>query len=170
MSLALPYLDRSLYEVDGGLHVPASAGVSKWVYADTYTVKLSADLTNGSLSLMEASVPPGGGPVPHTHAHEDEIFYLLSGELEFLSGERTFIAGPGDVVFIPRTLPHRFRNVGVSAAKMLFLYTPGGSEGLFLEIGDEPQPGQQAPVWGPERLPPIADIIAKYGVTPVLED
>ncbi|MFG2371195.1 cupin domain-containing protein [Streptomyces sp. NPDC048504] len=32
-------------------------------------------------------MPPGGGPAPHVHAHTDETFYLVSGELEFLDGD-----------------------------------------------------------------------------------
>jgi len=86
-----------------------------------------------------------------------------------LTGDRTFIAGPGDVVFIPRTLPHRFRNVGIRAATMLFLYTPGGAEGVFLDGGDVPTPGQPAPLWGPERLPGLADLMVKHGIEAVPE-
>jgi mannose-6-phosphate isomerase-like protein (cupin superfamily) len=154
-----------LYIAEGdALHVPAAGGVTKWVFGDTYTIKLTSHLTNGSVGLTEAWVPPGSGPVAHTHAGEDETFFLLDGELEFLSGERTFTAGPGDAVFIPRTVRHRFRNVGLHPARMLFLYTPGGPENIFLDAGDEPQAGQTAPQWGPERIPPLADFLVKYGI------
>ncbi|MFJ6895674.1 cupin domain-containing protein [Streptomyces hokutonensis] len=170
MSFILPQPEFPQHsDAGGGLHVPADAGVSRWVFGDTYTAKLTGQLTNGSLGLVEASVPPGGGPVGHTHAHEDEIFYLLSGELEFLSGERTFTAGPGDVVFIPRTVHHRFRNAGIRPASMLFMYTPGGAEGIFIEGGDEPEAGKAAQMWGPERLPQLADLLVKYGVEVVPE-
>jgi quercetin dioxygenase-like cupin family protein len=63
----------------------ASDGITKWFSGDVYTVKATAANTNRSLGAIDASVPPGGGPVPHTHPGHDEIFYLLSGELEFLS-------------------------------------------------------------------------------------
>jgi uncharacterized cupin superfamily protein len=33
---------------------------------------------------MEAIVPPDGGPPPHIHRNEDETFYVLEGEVEFL--------------------------------------------------------------------------------------
>jgi mannose-6-phosphate isomerase-like protein (cupin superfamily) len=153
----------------GGLHVPAGMGVTRWVFGDTYTMKLTSELTNGSLGLVEASVPPGGGPVAHTHAGEDEIFCLISGELEFLCGERIFSAGPGDVVFVPRTLRHRFLNKGLEPVKMYFLYTPGGSEGILVEAGDEPEPGRPAPLWGPERLGVLGDLMVKYGIEVVPE-
>ena len=169
MSFTLSQPEPSLHVAGDGLHVPANGGVTKTFFGDTYTIKLTSQLTNGSLGMVEASVPPGGGPIPHTHDNEDEIFCLLSGELEFLSGDRTFTAGPGDVVFIPRKLPHRFRNVGLRPASMLFLYTPGGAEGVFLDGGDEPIPGQAAPIWGPERLPGLADLMVKYGIGAVPE-
>jgi mannose-6-phosphate isomerase-like protein (cupin superfamily) len=170
VSFTLPQSQTDLPLYAGSrFHVPADAGVTKWVFGDTYTMKLTAQQTSGSLGLVEASVPPGGGPVAHTHAGEDEIFYLLSGELEFLSGDQTFTARPGDVVFIPRTVHHRFRNTGIRPASMLFMYTPGGAENIFLEAGDEPEPGTAAPFWGPERLPLLADLLVKYGIDVIPE-
>ncbi|MCE0538098.1 cupin domain-containing protein [Kineosporia rhizophila] len=157
MSLTLPHHRPS------GLHVPAGEGETRTFSGDVYTVKLEAGTTNGSIGLIEASVPPGGGPPPHVHEQSDEIFYLLSGELEFLDNDRTFVARAGDLVFVPRGGVHRFTNIGVKAANMLFLYTPGGPEGLFLEAGDEPQPGVSAQPWGPERFDEhMTELSAKY--------
>ena len=170
MSLIVPQPQPGPRSPDGGeFHVPADAGVTKWVFGDTYTMKLTGQQTGGSLGLVEASVPPGGGPVAHTHAHEDEIFYLLSGELEFLNGEQRYTARPGDVVFVPRTAHHGFRNTGIRPATMLFMYTPGGAENIFIEGGDEPEPGKAAPFWGPERLPQLAELLVKYGIEVIPE-
>jgi hypothetical protein len=49
---------------------------------------------------------------------------------------------------------------------MLFLYTPGGAENIFIEAGDEPEPGKAAPFWGSERLPLLAPLMDKYGIAP----
>ena len=106
------------------MHVAAAAGVTKWFFGDTYTIKLTSQLTNGSLGLIEASVLRAVVRSCTPHAREDEIRYLISGEPEFLSGEQTFTAGPGDVVVIPRTVRHRFGDLGVDSVKMLFLFTP----------------------------------------------
>lgn len=170
MSFPLPQSETGLGAAVSGLHVPAGTGITRWVFGDTYTAKLTAELTNGSLGLLEATVPPGGGPVAHTHANEDEIFVITDGDLEFLVGEKIVNAHTGDVVFVPRTLRHRFHNTGVHAAKMFFLYTPGGGEGVFMEAGDEPTPGQQAPMWGPERLGVLGDLLVKYGIDILPED
>jgi quercetin dioxygenase-like cupin family protein len=134
------------------LHVPSRAAVTTWLNGDIYTTRLTADQTKGVIGLVEATVPPGGGPPPHVHSETDETFYLLSGQLEFFNGEQEFAAETGDVVFIPRGTTHRFANAGIQPARLLFLYTPGGAEGLFIEGGDEPQPGVQVMPWGPERI------------------
>lgn len=164
MSFTLPQPGPSLHSaICEGLHVPAGAGVTRWFFGDTCTTKLTSQLTGGSLGLTEVSVPPGGGPIAHSHAREDETCYLLSGELEFLIGDQSFTAGPGDTVFIPRTVRHRFRNVGLHDCEMLFLFTPGGPENIFIEGGDEPQPGQRPELWV-ERLTKLANLMEKYGI------
>ncbi|MFE5028316.1 cupin domain-containing protein [Streptomyces sp. NPDC056656] len=128
-----------------------------------YTTKLTAEQSNGAFGFVEASVPPGGGPAPHVHVHTDETLYLVSGELEFLDGDREFTARTGDLVFCPRGNTHRFTNTGLHPAKLVFMYTPGGAEGLFVEGGDEPRPGVQVQPWGPERIDGrMLGLLAKY--------
>ena len=139
------------YTTRGAVHVPAGQGPTTWFAGDTYTIKASAGSTSGSFGLVEATVPPGGGPVAHTHSRNDEAFYVLSGELEILDGSRTFVARAGDFVFIPRGIRHRFKNTGVHGARTLFMFTPGGVEGVF-RYGDEPQPGHPPPAWSIERF------------------
>ena len=60
--------------------VRAGEGPSVWVVGDTYTFKATGESTGGVLALMEVSIPPGSGPPPHVHTHEDEAFYVLAGE------------------------------------------------------------------------------------------
>ena len=78
MSISLSQPDPSPCTAIGeAVHVPAGAGVTTWFSGDIDTIKLASLLADGSLGLIEASVPPVGGPVAHTHAHEDEIWYLI---------------------------------------------------------------------------------------------
>ena len=106
MTFNLPQIDPDdpRWTRRGAVHVPSGQGPTWWVSGDVYTTKVDAAATNGSLSLIEASVPPGAGPVAHLHNANDEAFYLLAGELEFLDGDHTFLAGPGD---LPETRPVR---------------------------------------------------------------
>jgi quercetin dioxygenase-like cupin family protein len=152
------------YTTRGAIHVPSGGGVTKWVAGDVYTMKVTAKETNGALGFIEASVPPGGGPPPHSHNSGDEAFFLLSGELEFLNGDRTFVAGAGDFIFVPRGIRHRFKNIGIHTTKMIFMFTPGGLEEVFVQGGEEPRPGEPAPAWGPEKFGPMTALVERLGL------
>jgi mannose-6-phosphate isomerase-like protein (cupin superfamily) len=136
----------------GGIHVPRDNGIPRWFNGDLYEIKLSIEQTGGNLGLVVASVPPGGGPPPHVHQQSDEAFFVLDGELDFLDGDRTFSAATGDTVFLPRNTVHRFHNPGIRPAKMLFIYTPGGVEKLFVEAGEEPTPGVPIKPFDPANI------------------
>ncbi|MGW6746146.1 cupin domain-containing protein [Streptomyces sp. NPDC055025] len=116
----------------GGILVRDSEGTMRWGAGDTCTIKLTAGQTGGSLGFIEASVPPGAGPEAHAHGTEDETFYLLDGELEFLNGDEIISAGPGDLVFIPHGNRHRFKNISDRTARMIFFFAPGGVENFLL--------------------------------------
>ncbi|MFD4661144.1 cupin domain-containing protein [Kitasatospora sp. NPDC058444] len=172
MSFPFPVPDKSdpRWTREGGVHVRRGEGTARWLAGDTYTIKATADDTNGALGFAKAVVPPGGGPVAHAHGNEDEAFYLLDGELEFLLGARTFTVTSGDFVFVPRNTRHRFKNVGDKDATFLFLYTPGGHERFFLRNGDAPVEGEASLPWGPERYAALVDGLLAENVTILPED
>ena len=134
------------------LHAPAGTGETTWVSGDVYTIKATAETTNGAFGFIEASVPPGGGPAPHVHSREDEAFYLLSGELEMRDGDEAFTAKSGDFIFVPRGSLHRFKNRGLHTAKLLIIFTPAGFEACFTKGGDHPTPGMAPPQWDSARF------------------
>ncbi|MFE1958626.1 quercetin 2,3-dioxygenase [Streptomyces sp. NPDC059479] len=145
------------------LHVPAGEGPSVWLNGDVYTVKLDHRRSAGKLSLLEASVPPGGGPPLHNHTLEDEAFYLLDGELEIVAGERAYTVKSGDFVFIPRGTFHRFRNTGLHVARQLLLFAPGGFERFFLEAGQQAIANTPIPKFDPSDNAKATEVGARYG-------
>jgi quercetin dioxygenase-like cupin family protein len=147
MSFVLPEVnpDDLAYRRRGALYVPAGQGPTRWAVNDVYTIKALAAQTNGTIGFIEASVPPGGGPGPHMHPHEEETFYMLSGELEFLDGDHTFTAMPGDFVHVPRGTRHRFLNKGAHTAKMIFMFTPAGPETVIADLAQPAVPGEMPP-------------------------
>jgi quercetin dioxygenase-like cupin family protein len=110
--------------------------------------------TRGGFGLIEATVPAGGGPPAHAHPDQEETFYLLSGELEFLDGDHTFTAAAGDLIHIPRGTRHRFRNRGAHAARMLFMFTPAGPEQAIADHAMPATAGETPP-------PPNDDLIRR---------
>lgn len=145
------------------LYRARGAGETVWLNGDVYTVKVSGAESRGAMTMIEASVPPGGGPPPHTHDTEDEAFYVLDGELEILAAERTYTARGGDFVFIPRGTVHAFRNTGTHHARQLLIFTPGGYEGFFLAAGSSVVAGRPAPPRDPADDQRINDVGELYG-------
>jgi mannose-6-phosphate isomerase-like protein (cupin superfamily) len=62
---------------------------------------------------------------PHT---QDEVYIVMSGKGEFLAGSDTESFGPGDVVFVPAGMEHRFLNFSDDLAVWVIFYRPEGGE------------------------------------------
>jgi mannose-6-phosphate isomerase-like protein (cupin superfamily) len=138
------------------VHRPVATGPAFWGPGDHYTFLVTGEESGGAYFAMEALVPPGGGPPPHIHRHEDETFYLVEGEIEFLLGDAIVMAGPGDFVNVPRRTVHRFRNVGAETARMVLTFTPAGMERFFEETLE---PAPNGAVDAPDNL---EDVAARY--------
>jgi quercetin dioxygenase-like cupin family protein len=78
------------------------------VMEDRQLVKLSAKDTGGAFTLIEQSIAPGAAIPMHYHEREDETFIVTEGEILFEAGDASRVAKPGDVVFAPRRVPHRW--------------------------------------------------------------
>lgn len=147
----------------GVRYVPPGEGRAVWGSGDTYTFKAVGEDTNEAFTLFEGEIPPQSGPPPHIHHWEDEAYYVLEGELEVLGGERTFTAGAGSFVYIPRGTVHRFKNVGDATARMLLMFTPAGAENFFFEAGVPATKGGTPPPVGPEEIERTLTLAPKYG-------
>jgi quercetin dioxygenase-like cupin family protein len=115
-------------------HVPGE-GEALWWFGMLATVKATAEQTGGQYSLVEILAPEGYPSVLHVHHREDEGFYILEGELTFYVGEQTMKARPGSFLFGPKDIPHAF-SVDSGPARLLFVLSPAGMEGLIREMGE----------------------------------
>jgi mannose-6-phosphate isomerase-like protein (cupin superfamily) len=81
--------------------------------------------TRGTLGVAEFEVPPHAPtPPPHIHHAHEEVFYVLEGELEFLTGTESVRAGQGTFVMVPIGAVHTFRNPTDQTARFLNTFTP----------------------------------------------
>jgi quercetin dioxygenase-like cupin family protein len=104
-------------------------------------VKATGDQTEGALSLLEATEPPGFGPPMHIHHDAAEAFFVLEGEyIIFLDG-REHPCPAGSFIFIPAGVAHGFR-VGDMPSRKLNLYTPAAMVGYFDELAAANQAGE----------------------------
>lgn len=129
-------------------------GTGKW--------KLTANQTGGAIAICEFNNKDttDWNWVPfHIHTREDELWYVLEGELTFRINDQVRSAGPGSLVFGPRNMMHSYR-ISKAPAKYLLMLTPAGIDLLFLEIDSV---SKRFPRGSPEFWKRIAPLSEKYG-------
>jgi quercetin dioxygenase-like cupin family protein len=142
------------------------------------TYKVLSKSVNGSAAIVEHTLEPKtiGAPM-HKHTHEDEISYVLEGELSVIQNGDVQTAGPGQYIVKPRGIFHTFWNAGNERVKFIEVITPGNFEyyfaelAPFLEAGKPPQMDKVRATGAKYGLivdPTAAEeIIKKYGLNPL---
>jgi quercetin dioxygenase-like cupin family protein len=117
----------------------------EWFAGSLLHWHVDSEDTDGTFTLGEALVRPGGEPPIHVHSREDETFYVLEGEITFLRGHERIAARAGDAVLMPRGVRHGFA-VQTESARLLQAFTPGGLERAFRSLsGPSPEDPPPAP-------------------------
>jgi mannose-6-phosphate isomerase-like protein (cupin superfamily) len=122
--------------------------------------------TNGTFSLLEATLAPGNEPPPHVHSREDELFYVLEGEFDMYVGEEAFSVNKGECIFLPKFKPHAFV-VRSLRLRVLILYAPGGVEEAFHKMSSPTQKldlPTEALTYSQSDLEQTARRFGEYGV------
>ena len=123
-------------------------GQSLSIAGGSYRILVSGNQTGGSYAVIEMLVQPGAGPNPHAHPDVQETFYVVDGEVEFMTEEGKQLAGKGTFINIPLGgAIHCFKNRGNEVARLLCTVVPAGLDSFFQEVGK--------PVEAGVFLPPI---------------
>ncbi|WP_432856064.1 cupin domain-containing protein [Amycolatopsis sp. CA-161197] len=119
MSIVIPSFDDSVIVRSGDAEVIGRAPT---------TVKLLADssATGGALSTIQVELKDGAnGAAPHHHPGSAELFYVLGGTVQVLSGDTVVTADRGDLVVVPPNLTHAFAAAPGEDADLLIVIAPG---------------------------------------------
>lgn len=150
---------NSPFVLPGGGRKVAIAG-------DVYQIKLTGAETGGRCAVFEFFVPPGGGPPPHIHSREEEMFYVLEGELTFTVAGTEFVVPTGGFLNAVPHVPHSFKNKSDKPVRAIVIVTPAGLDDYFLEVGTPWDDAYRSP--GPPTPDEIAKLMTaapKYGLT-----
>ena len=136
--------------------VSSNEGTTFEILGHVVTVKLHNWDGNGNY-VFELISPPGSGIPPHVHKNEDEVMYILGGELEVMIGEEVIKGNPGDCLNLVRNVPHAYTNKGKTDTKTLWYISAGrGFEEFFNELRQFPP--------GPPDMQKINLLSEKYGI------
>ena len=100
-------------------------------------VRLTADESDGLLTVFEVAGDIVRAPSEaNQHLHEDftEIFHVVEGEVDLVSGDDDPVLGlgPGSLIVVPPGIPHGLAPSG--RWRHLTLVLPGGFDRYFTEV------------------------------------
>ncbi|OEK04966.1 cupin domain-containing protein [Roseivirga misakiensis] len=72
-------------------------------FQDFWTPKIVGELNNQHVKLAKFK----GDFVMHKHEHEDELFFVVSGQLYIELEDQTLSLNPGEFVIIPKGVSHK---------------------------------------------------------------
>ncbi|MGW1839168.1 cupin domain-containing protein [Streptomyces sp. NPDC002067] len=141
--MSLPLLtpgDRDAVLVrDADAETLGGAGNTLRLFAD-------ADTTGGAVSAHRVTLAPGAdGAAPHHHTGAAELFFVLGGRLQALTGERVVTADEGDFLLVPPRMPHAFAAEPGTEADVLIVLTPGIERFDYFRLLDRVRKGTADP-------------------------
>ena len=101
-----------------------------------FALKLLGSETGESIMMFEETLPAGTASLHHLHRDSDEVAWVLAGEFTFKIGDEVSAGGPGTCAFMPRNLPHAWKNSGSETGREKFLYTPAAAGGLIEALSE----------------------------------
>ncbi len=107
-------------------------------------------------SMFEWTIPPGFSTGLHVHRVQEETFYVLEGECDWLVGNESVRAMPGTYLFLPPGVPHNIGNASDKIARVLMTVSPPGHERYFEELAETVARG------GAADPATIAELRARY--------
>jgi quercetin dioxygenase-like cupin family protein len=120
-------------------------------------VLVSSAQTGNAFCVVRVTSAPGNVTPPHLHRTTDETFLVESGEVEVDLGGELLRGRSGDVIYLPKGIPHGPRVTGNDDLTVVVLCVPGGFDRFFAACGEEFKKGE------PE-FPVIVKLAAEYGI------
>ena len=127
---------------------------SHYVLGETLRPMLT-NAMGSAVEIFDTTGPADAGPPPHTHAWE-EIYVVLSGELDVTVAGQITRLGPGGYAHVPARTPHSYRNV--TDAHFLTIVTKGNAAKFFKQVSTEVE-------MNPPDIPGILRVGASHGIT-----
>jgi quercetin dioxygenase-like cupin family protein len=127
-------------QMDGVITLPGQELVWNIAPGRAAPLKLQSVQTGESVMVFEEVAPAGTETPLHLHHHSDEVMYILSGEFTFQIGDQVSAGGPGTCAFMPRGIPHAWKNSGDDTGRVIFMYAPAEAGKVFEELSRVQRP------------------------------
>lgn len=127
---------------------------SHYVLGETLRPMLTNSM-GSAIEIFDTKGPADAGPPSHTHDWE-EVYVVLSGELDVTVAGETTRLKPGGFAHVPANTPHEYRNV--TDAHFLTIVTKGNAAEFFKEVANEVE-------MTPPDIEGVLRVGASHGIT-----
>jgi quercetin dioxygenase-like cupin family protein len=76
------------------------------------------------LAIVEGTMKPGKGHDFHKHMNQEEVLFVVSGQIEHWVEQERRLLGPGDAAFMMPGTVHATFNVGNGEGKVIAIFSP----------------------------------------------
>ncbi len=112
----VPMIDGQVLRDVGSAADATDFGSVQWAVREGHPV--GAEQTIG-LAIFDA----GKSNVEHTHPNCEEIVYVMEGEVVHTLGDQTTVLRAGDLIVVPRDVPHHLINNSDAACKAMIIFS-----------------------------------------------
>ena len=129
-----------------------------WFQNSLVTIRVSTADGPDGLSVLEHRVPHGFSPPLHLHRNEDEVLHVLAGEFRMRVKDEERCLGAGDILLVPKGVPHTYR-VQSSPEGHILSITGRGDFERFVRAVSRPAERADLP---PPAGPPASEALAAF--------
>ena len=133
---------------------PENYQAQAWWFLDTLVVEHRRAPEMDTV-VLEMTLPVGSSPPLHVHDNLDDTWYILEGQMVVRCGDEELVVGAGHWVSMPRGVPHTFRVVGESEARILLVHDNASFRDL---VRDFSVPAKSPAVPSEPIFPPMDEL------------
>lgn len=149
------------------MEAATSATRGLWFLDTLAIVHVGHDEGRDGISMLERHAPYGDSAPLHVHHTEDEVFYVLEGELRIRVGDADFRIGAGQTALAAVGVPHTYRVESPDGARWLNVTTHGDFErfvrGLSRAAERPELPASEGPP-APNQAEALAAAARQHGI------
>jgi quercetin dioxygenase-like cupin family protein len=138
-----------------------------WFLNTLVCVKVSCNENKDAISLLEHTAPTNDSPPMHIHLNEDEIFYVLEGNIRYRINEEDHELIAGQSILVPKGVPHTYLVESSPRARWLTVTNHKDFELFVMKMSRKADHIELPPLAGaptPEQIEHLNNTALKFGI------